>query len=55
VDVHDPIVQVFAGEEIDMDHFISTAGPDAKRRAFNVANDPYAASTSFVRLFRIIT
>jgi hypothetical protein len=30
VDIHDPIVQVFAGEDIDMDRFIATTGPDTK-------------------------
>ncbi|KAF5370275.1 hypothetical protein D9758_006877 [Tetrapyrgos nigripes] len=28
-DLHDPITQVFAGENIDMDAFIATMGPDA--------------------------
>ncbi|KZT50435.1 hypothetical protein CALCODRAFT_444612 [Calocera cornea HHB12733] len=46
-DLHDPIAQVFAGEEIDMDRFISTAGPDKKKRALNVAKDPYAAAKFF--------
>src|ERR1700722_654051 len=27
-DIHDPIAQVFAGEKIDLDNFISTLGPD---------------------------
>jgi Helitron helicase-like domain at N-terminus len=46
-DLHDPILQVFAGEDIDLDHFIASAGPDRKRRAQNVANDPYAAARFF--------
>jgi hypothetical protein len=43
-DLHDPIVQIFAGEEIDLDNFVSAVGPSAERRAQNVAKDPYAAS-----------
>jgi hypothetical protein len=45
--LHDPIVQVFAGEEIDMDSFLNSAGPSADRRALNVAKDPYAAAKYF--------
>ncbi|KAG8690964.1 hypothetical protein FRC09_011780 [Ceratobasidium sp. 395] len=43
-DLHDPIAQILAGEEIDMDNFIRTAGPDNTRRAQNIAQDPYAAA-----------
>ncbi|KAA1476552.1 hypothetical protein DENSPDRAFT_785160, partial [Dentipellis sp. KUC8613] len=46
-DLHDPICQIFAGEKIDLDAFLSTAGPDKHRRAQNVANDPYAAAKFF--------
>ncbi|KAG8724803.1 hypothetical protein FRC09_013989 [Ceratobasidium sp. 395] len=46
-DLHDPIAQIFAGEEIDMDNFIKTAGPDGVRRSQNIARDPYAAATFF--------
>jgi hypothetical protein len=46
-DLHDPIVQVFAGEKIDMDNFVSLAGPDSDKRAQNVARDPYAAAKYF--------
>ena len=47
VDIHDPITQIFAGEEIDMDHFVKTVGPNSKQRATNVAKDPYAATMFF--------
>ena len=50
-DLHDPIAQVFAGENIDLDDFMSTLGPNKEKRAFNIANDPYA-STNY-SLFRI--
>jgi hypothetical protein len=46
-DLHDPIAQIFAGETINLDAFVSTAGPNAKRRAENIASDPYAAAKFF--------
>lgn len=39
-DINDPVAQVFAGEEINLDDFIATIGPDTHRRAFNIAKDP---------------
>jgi len=41
-DLHDPIAQIFAGEEIDIDNFVATIGPSKTKRAENIANDPYA-------------
>ncbi len=46
-DIHDPIAQVFAGESINLDDFISTMGPDREQRAQNIAIDPYAAAKFF--------
>jgi len=46
-DLHDPIAQVFAGEEINMDEFMSRLGPDKDHRAKNIADDPYAAAKFF--------
>ena len=46
-DLHDPIAQIFAGENIDLDDFIATAGPNADTRAKNIASDPYAAAKFF--------
>lgn len=46
-DLHDPIMQLFAGEEIDMDQFNAKLGPDSSHRAANVAQDPYAAAKFF--------
>ena len=46
-DLHDPIAQVFVGEDIDLDKFTSRMGPDAHARAKNIAKDPYAASEYF--------
>ncbi len=31
-DTHDPIAQVLAGEKINLDKFVSTAGPNSERR-----------------------
>ena len=46
-DLHDPIAQIFAGEEINMDRFMATLGPDKTKRAKNIADDPYAAAKFF--------
>jgi len=48
-DLHDPIAQLFAGEEINLDHFLQmkAQGPSADRRANNIASDPYAAVKFF--------
>jgi len=46
-DTGDPIAQVFAGENIDMDSFINTAGPNSEQRSRTIAADPYAATKFF--------
>ena len=46
-DLHDPIAQVLAGEEIDLDSFHALLGPSKERRARNIAIDPYAAAKFF--------
>ncbi|KAI4527078.1 hypothetical protein K523DRAFT_251823, partial [Schizophyllum commune Tattone D] len=46
-DLHDPLAQVFAGEDIVMNDFIRSAGPDKEARAKNVAKDPYASAKFF--------
>lgn len=48
LDYDDPIAQVFAGESIDMDNFIATAGPGSVERGINIANDPYAKYFHFI-------
>ncbi|KAF8125262.1 hypothetical protein EV363DRAFT_1176267, partial [Boletus edulis] len=53
-DINNPIAQVFAGEEIDMDSFKATVGPDANRRAANIAKDPYAASKFFHFILKVV-
>lgn len=53
-DLHDPIAQVFAGEKIDLDKFVSTMGPDLDQRSRNIAADPYAAAKFFHFTIRTI-
>jgi hypothetical protein len=53
-DLHDPIVQVLAGQNIDMDNFATTAGPDRQQRAENIAQDPYACAEFFHFLINLI-
>lgn len=53
-DLHDPVAQVFCGEQIDLDHFITTAGPSKDKRAQNIAADPYAAAKFFHFMIRTI-
>lgn len=47
MDYEDPIAQIFAGENIDMDSFMDFMGPDPNQRAKNVANDPFASASFF--------
>ena len=46
-DLHDPIVQVFAGENINLENLWEKPGPSKERRAENMALDPYAAAKFF--------
>ena len=46
-DIHDPISQIFAGEDIDLDKFDKLAGPNKQTRGINIAQDPYAAAKFF--------
>jgi hypothetical protein len=45
--LHDPIVQIFAGESIDMDQFSATAGPSGEMQACSLAKNPYATARFF--------
>ncbi|KAF8231595.1 hypothetical protein L208DRAFT_1046197, partial [Tricholoma matsutake] len=47
LDTHDPVVQVFAGEEIDMDVFAAASGPDATQWAVTIAANPFTAAKFF--------
>lgn len=46
-DTQDPIAQVFAGAEIDLDLFCSTDGPNSVERARNIAEDPFSSAKYF--------
>jgi hypothetical protein len=52
LDYENPIAQIFAGEDIDMDSFMNFMGPDPNQRARNMANDPFASSAFFNFLIR---
>ncbi len=47
VDTQDPIAQIFAGVEIDLDKFCDTAGPDNNERATNIAEDLFSSAKYF--------
>ncbi|CUA71576.1 Structural maintenance of chromosomes protein 4 [Rhizoctonia solani] len=53
-DLHDPLAQIFAGEDIDMDAFVETAGPSSNTRSENIARDPFAAGEFFNYIITII-
>jgi hypothetical protein len=46
-DTNDPIAQVLAGEDIDLDDFHADSGPNAETRSYIIASDPHAASEFF--------
>lgn len=46
-DIGDPIAQVFCGEDINVDNFVHTAGPNSEQRSKNIADDPYAVAKFF--------
>ena len=52
MDYEDPIVQIFAGENIDMDSFMNLMGPSPSSRAKNMADDPYASASFFNFIIR---
>lgn len=54
-DTQDPIAQVFAGEDIDLNVFCNTAGPDHKERARNIAADPLASAQYFHFIIKCVT
>lgn len=54
LDLCDPIAQVFAGENIDLDNFLNTMGPDSSQHAKNIAGNPFAAAKIFHFLVHII-
>ena len=53
-DLHDPIAQVFTGENTDLDEFDTRLGPSKEKQAANIAMDPYAAAKFFHFLIKTI-
>jgi hypothetical protein len=53
-DTQDPVAQVFAGEDINLDNFDNTVGPDTHTRACIIAGDPYAAAKFFHFTVKIV-
>lgn len=53
-DTGDPIAQVIAGEEIDLDNFEKTSGPNSDQRSMNISEDPYAAAKFFHFIIQVI-
>ena len=47
MDYEDPIAQIFAGENIDMDAFSDVMRADVNQRMTNMANDPFASALFF--------
>ncbi|KAG8689870.1 hypothetical protein FRC11_000092, partial [Ceratobasidium sp. 423] len=54
IDRHDPICQVFVGEQIDMDDLSRVLNLSATNRAINVAQDPFAATQFFFFLANVV-
>ena len=53
-DLHDPIAQVFAGEDINLDDLQEKLGPSKEKCAENMALNPYAAAKFFHFLIQTI-
>ena len=45
--LHDPLAQVFMGEDVSMDDLMRTVAPSKEKRAQNIARDPYMAAMFF--------
>ena len=52
--LHDLMAQLFAGQDIDLDRFVATAGPYKEDRAINIANDPYASALFFKTIITLV-
>jgi hypothetical protein len=47
MDYEDPITQIWAGKQIDMDSFMNSLEPNVNERAVNIAWDPFALASFF--------
>lgn len=53
-DLHDPLAQLFVGEDIDLDNFSKTAGPNKQERAKNIARDGFGEAKFFQFLINTV-
>jgi hypothetical protein len=53
-DTNDPIAQVLAGTDIDLDNFMSNSGPNSEMRSHTIASDPHAASEFFHFIVKVV-
>ncbi|KAJ3571837.1 hypothetical protein NP233_g3490 [Leucocoprinus birnbaumii] len=53
-DLHNPVAQVFVGQDIDLDEFEATFGPSSTEPAINVAQDPAGAALFCHHLFKAV-
>src|SRR5260221_14092473 len=53
-DLHDPIAQIFAGKDINMDGFNELSGVSAAKCTENIARDPYVAVKFFHFMVQLI-
>ena len=53
-DTQDPIAQVMAGIEIDLDKFNSMVGPSSKEHNSTIVKDPYASARFFHLVIQVI-
>ena len=53
-DTQDPIAQVIAGVDIDLDKFCNLSGLNSQERATTIARDPFAASKFFHFIIRVL-
>ena len=52
--MQDPVAQVLAGAEIDLDDFSNKSGLDSVDRVINMAADPYASAKFFHFIIKTI-
>ncbi|KAF5321196.1 hypothetical protein D9619_001956 [Psilocybe cf. subviscida] len=53
-DMQDPIAQVLAGIDIDLDKFSELVGPTSSERGANIASDPFASAEFFHLMIKTI-
>jgi len=53
-DTQDPIAQILAGVDIDLNRFCRLSGPNSQERASNIAGDPYASAKFFHFIIQVL-